>query len=208
MRTIFIEAKYKGTVRLDRRSISRLPKRVGLVSTIQFIDSLPEIQKQFKGAGKAIIGGQILGCDFRQAMSIRDHVDCFLYIGSGAFHPLGLAYETKKPVFVYHPFDNKLVKISEDELLRWQRRRKGAYLKFMASKVIGLIVSMKPGQHTPIAKLRRLEKKYPDKQFYYFIGDTIDLSELQNFPFIESWVNTACPRLSEDMAGFADISQL
>lgn len=40
--------------------------------------------------------------------------------------------------------------------------------------------------------------EYPNKKFYIFIADTIDYNQLNDFPFIEAWVNTACPRIEED----------
>ena len=45
----------------------------------------------------------------------------------------------------------------------------------------------------------KLEKKYPDKKFYTFVAETIDYAQLDNFNFIEAWINTACPRIEEDI---------
>ena len=43
-----------------------------------------------------------------------------------------------------------------------------------------------------------LLKKYPDKKFYFFVDNTISYGQLENFPFVEVWVNTACPRIGLD----------
>jgi diphthamide synthase subunit DPH2 len=51
-----------------------------------------------------------------------------------------------------------------------------------------------------VARVSELEKKYSDKKFYYFICDTLDFSELENFNFIECWLNTMCPRVIEDIS--------
>ena len=38
-------------------------------------------------------------------------------------------------------------------------------------------------------------KKKLDKKSYLFIADNINSSEFENFPDIQSWVNTSCPRM-------------
>jgi diphthamide biosynthesis enzyme Dph1/Dph2-like protein len=47
-------------------------------------------------------------------------------------------------------------------------------------------------------KAHDLERKYPDKKFYLLLFDTLDFAQLENFNFIECFVNTACPRISYD----------
>ena len=208
MKILFIEAKYKGKVNLGKDIIDKLPKRIGLVSTVQFVDNLSSIKKQLeKNNKKIIIGGQILGCDVSKADKIKNKVDYFLYIGTGSFHPLGLAYAINKPVFTYSPIDNTLEKISEKEIESYKKRRKGAYIKFLSAKNIGILVSTKPGQNQ-LKKALALKKKLKDKNCYIFIADTIDLNELENFPFIEAWVNTACPRIVEDKSGIINIDEI
>lgn len=208
MKTLFIEAKYKGEVKVDETTIDKLPKRIGLVSTVQFIGNLKSIKKELeKNNKKAIIAGQILGCDFLKAEKIKNKVDCFLYIGSGSFHPLGLAYTISKPVFVYNPLDNTLEKVSDNEIEKYKKRRKGAYLKFLTAENIGILVSTKTGQNQ-LKKALELKKRLKDKNCYIFTADTIDLNELENFPFIEAWVNTACPRIAEDKVGLINIEEI
>jgi len=41
-----------------------------------------------------------------------------------------------------------------------------------------------------------LEKQ--GKKAYIFIDNNLDLRHLENYPFIDSWVNTACPRIGTD----------
>jgi diphthamide biosynthesis enzyme Dph1/Dph2-like protein len=59
-------------------------------------------------------------------------------------------------------------------------------------------------------KINELKKKYKDKKFYMFAFDTLQASYLDNFPFIQCWVNTACPRIFEDfrekMANLEDLN--
>lgn len=196
MKTLFIEAKYKEEIILDKNIINKLPKRIGLVSTVQFTNQLKDIKKQLKnkkvfiGKGKQKYDGQILGCDYSAAESIKDKVDCFLYIGSGQFHPLGLK---SKKIFTFNPLTKEFKELTK-EIEIYKKRRKGAYLKFLSAKNIGIIISTKPGQYK-LKKAIELKKKLKNKNSYLFIADDININELENFPFIECWVNLACPRI-------------
>ena len=55
--------------------------------------------------------GQLLGCDATAALDIEENVDSFIYLGTGEFHPLHLAYDTEKPIWLANPL-TKTVKIS------------------------------------------------------------------------------------------------
>ena len=41
-----------------------------------------------------------------------------------------------------------------------------------------------------------LEKK--GKNAFIFVFDTLDANEMENFPFIDFWISTACPRIADD----------
>jgi len=198
MKTLFIEAKYDKPVQISEKIEEKLPSSLGLVSSIQFIDSLPLIKKQLKNK-KTIIGGQILGCNVKNAEKIKNNVDAFLYIGDGRFHPLGVALATKKPVYKFDPITQLFDKIDDIDIETYKNRKKGALLKFFNADTVGVLVSTKSGQYFDINQLVSLKKKYPQKKFYTFIADTIDYGQLENFPFIQTWVNTACPRIEEDI---------
>ncbi len=205
MKKIFLEARCKNKFLLDKDNIAVLPNNVGLCSSVQFLDSLEEIKTQIEEAGKKVElikgkhskhCGQILGCDVLQGLDKYD-VDCFLYIGDGLFHPKALLLKNEKDVFSYNPFTKEIKHISTQDIERLKKKEKAALVKFYSSKEIGVIVTTKPGQYN-MKKAQDLEEKYPDKKFYIFMCDTIDFIQLENFPFIECWVNTACPRISYD----------
>lgn len=198
METLFIEAKSTVDIRpVLEEALKLLPKKVGLVTTVQHKHKLNEIKKILEGNKiKAIIGGQILGCDVSAAKKIKNKVDAFLYIGSGEFHPLGVALETGKKVIIANPLTNEVSEIKKEDIENYKKRQKGALLRFLSSKEIGVLVSLKPGQKR-LKKAFELKKKLESKgkNCYIFIADTIDLNEFENFPFVECWVNTACPRI-------------
>jgi len=205
MKLMFVEARYKKKVIIGKY-ISKLPSKVGLITTIQFIGQIKEIKLQlekygkkiFLGKGKhTIYNGQVLGCDVQSAISISNKVDAFFYIGSGLFHPIAISLKTKKDVFTFNPLTEKFSKVDRKEAEKINKRKKGALIKFLSSKEIGVIVTTKPGQEQ-LKEAFELKNKFRDKNFYFLIFDTIDFNQLENFPFIECFVNTACPRIALD----------
>jgi len=202
---MFIEARSKTPVSF-KKTILKLPEKIGLVTTVQFIGQIKEVKsilekkdkKVFLGKGKhTAYQGQVLGCDVDAAISIEKKVDAFLYIGSGLFHPIAISLKTKKDVFTFNPLTNKFDKVDKKEVEKINKRKKGALIKFLSSKEIGVIVTTKPGQEQ-LKEAFELKKRFKDKNFYFLIFDTIDFNQLENFPFIECFVNTACPRIALD----------
>src|SRR3989338_5701322 len=198
MKTEFIEAKYKGKISLGKELVNKLPSRVGLASSVQFLDQLAAIKKNINKI-KIIIAGQILGCDVNNAEKIANEVDAFLYVGDGAFHPLAIALKINKPVYQYNPLNKEFRKIKDEEIAQYKKNQKVSYVKFLHADNVGIIISTKPGQYYPIEKtsslIKKLENRYKNKKFYTFICDNVDEREFENFNFIQAWVNTACPRI-------------
>ena len=212
MKTLFLESKYNGKIDFNNIEINKLPSRIGLITTVQFVDYLDSIKKYLNNKNKKIIigkgkqkyKGQILGCDTSSAENIKNKVDAFLYIGTGHFHPLIVGVKTGKDVFMFNPLNNEFKKLENNEIEDYKKRKKGALLKFLNANNFGILVSTKPGQYYGIERLNhliknQLNKKYKDKKFYIFMAETVDYRQLENFPFIEAWVNTACPRIEEDI---------
>jgi len=142
--------------------------------------------------------GQALGCDLFR-LEPANEIEAFLYIGTGEFHPKQLLMLEKKPVFVFNPESSKFYELDKAEVATIERKRKAAYAKFLSSDKIGVLVSVKPGQ-LELERALKLREKYKDKLFFFFVADTFDFGSLLNFPFIECFVNTACPRIGYDEA--------
>jgi 2-(3-amino-3-carboxypropyl)histidine synthase len=206
MKKIFIEAKYKGSIDASKIKADKLPAKLGLATSVQFVDFLDEIKEYLEDHGKKVLiekglqkyKGQILGCEQSAAVKLRAMVDAFLYIGDGAFHPIGIALKTGKEVFTFNPSNNDFSKVEKKEIEKIKMQRKAQLLKFHSSKEIGVIVSTKPGQNR-LEQARKLKDMFPDKNFYLILFDNVDYTQLENFNFIECWLNTACPRIEEDI---------
>lgn len=203
METLFIEAKSNIDF-VDALKEIKLKGKVGLVTTIQHLHKLKDVQKIIPDS---LLGGQILGCDVSAAMKIKDKVDFFLYIGSGEFHPMEVALKTGKEVVAFNPFTEKTSKITKKEIEAMKKKIKGKYLKFLAAEKIGILVSTKQGQYN-IRKALELQKKLK-KPSYILIFNTLTEKELENYPDIDIFVNTACPRIDfKRVINLEDISNI
>ncbi|MEM4282669.1 MAG: diphthamide synthesis protein [Candidatus Woesearchaeota archaeon] len=211
MRLLYLQAKVNGSIKIPDSELAKLPSKIGLVASIQHIDELPKLKKRIK---KAVIGGQVLGCRVDSAEKIASKVDGFLFVGSGEFHPIGIAIATGKPVYILDPLSPKkgLQKLSPERIERFLKKKKAAMLKFLHAKSVGLIISTKNGQRNikhAIALKELLDKN--SKETYLFLCDTLEFDQLANFPFIDCWVNAACPRIADersDMINAEDVLKL
>jgi len=186
MKTLFIHAKSKQDIKkvLDKVKIKG---KVGLITTIQFLDQVKKIKNK-----NFIFGGQILGCNIQNAEKIKNKVDSFLYIGSGKFHPITVALKLKKQVYIANPITNEFSKINKEEIIGLEKRKKGKLNKFYSSNSYGILVSTKKGQYN-LKKALKLNEKL--KNSYIFIFDNLDTNEFENFNMIDMWINTACSRI-------------
>ncbi len=203
MKTLFIHAHSTRKVKIPASVVKKLPKRVGIVASIQFANQVPAIVKQIPGS---VAGGQVLGCNAAMALRLVSKVDAFLFVGSGVFHPINVAIQCKKPVFCFNPYTSGFRELDRNEVLAYEKSRKGAVLKFLAAKRVGIIVSAKPGQKN-LQRALQLKKK-GDKEYFVFACDTFDFRYLEDFNFIDCWVNTACPRMDDQKAGIVNINDL
>lgn len=203
MDTLFIHAKSDDDVTLTDEAVKALSgKKIGIITSIQLLHAIKKVQAQLPGS---IVAGQVLGCNSYNAENIKDQVDAFLFVGSGDFHPIQVANRVGKPTYIYNLVSKELGQISKDDIDKFQKRKQGAILKFLHAKKVGIIVSTKIGQKN---FKRALELKKGDKEYHIFVTDTLNYAELENFPFIECWVNTSCPRIADEKEGLVNINDL
>lgn len=216
MDVLFLDAPYTGKVELCQETLRYLQKKkfkkIALYASVQFCHQLSTVRKQLEQAKISVITtktdrahmpGQLLGCDsYHQSLHLDQNIDCFLYVGDGKFHPLALVYAQKdvpvfKEVVCDDPLRHDLQVLGLDEIQAILLKYKAALMRFLSSKNIGIIITIKPGQEQ-LKPSFAVEQKYADKKFYYFIDNTISFDQLENFNFIDVWINTACPRIGFD----------
>lgn len=203
MKILFIPAKIKDNINRARIELlsSKLPKNIAIAYSIQYENLAKEIKIILSKNHKITSLTQILGCS---KPKFNKFTNAILLIGSGRFHAISLALETGLPIYILKK--ESLEKVSEEEVKKIEKIQKASYLKFLNAKNIGIIISLKPGQE----KFKRaldLTKKFKNKKYYLFLANNINSNEFENYK-IDSWVNTACPRLDMDSNSLINISKL
>ncbi len=198
-------------IQIDAEKISAmvLPKlskfkKIGLLTTVQHVGQLDELRQELERAGKTVLvgkgvrtryPGQVLGCDFGAAKSIEAKVDCFVYFGGGLFHALA---DVGKPLLRADPFSGK-VGWMDEELAKARSRRKGAMNALAVAKKVGILVSTKIGQkNTRGALVIKKELEEVGKICLLLVANKLEFNGLANFGSFDCFVNTACPRISDD----------
>jgi 2-(3-amino-3-carboxypropyl)histidine synthase len=182
MKTLFIPAKSK--IKLNKSNLKGLPKDLALVYSIQY----KEIAEQIKKILKPIAFTQVLGCS---KPKFPKQTKAILLIGDGKFHAKSLAFETKLPTYIYN--NRTIEKITKKDTEQMEQNQKASYMKYLHADNIGLLISTKPGQQNLKRAIQFKNKS--KKKTYLFIENNLNTTEFENFPQIESWINTACPRM-------------
>jgi len=209
---IYIEAKAEVSLRTAvEKALPLLEpwRRIGLATTVQHVDMLGEAREQLLKAGKSVTlgdagrslyGGQVIGCDYSNAQAVMKEVDAFLFIGGGKFHAIGVALATSKPTVVADPHERRAYSVDAD-VQKIIRQRWISIQKARESERIGVIIGLKSGQ-------RWLEKALQVRDKLEKVGKKTTLlairevtpEALMEFPTLNAYVNTACPRISLDDA--------
>ena len=218
MQVMFLDAPYAGSVELVDDVITYLNekgyKTIGLYASVQFVNNLEKIRETLEKnnitvvtskADRTHVKGQLLGCDkYHNSLNLEEEIDCYLYVGDGKFHPLALVYGQKdvekgsvKEIIVNDPIQKKMSLMGFGEIIGILKKYKSSLIKFLSSDVVGVMHTIKPGQEQFRPSLA-LEEKYLHKKFYHFIDNVVSFDQLENFNFIDVWVNTACPRVGFD----------
>jgi len=174
---------------------------VCVVSTVQHIHMLKDAISVISQHGKnAVTGkspmlryaGQVLGCDFSAAKVPCDEI---LFIGSGSFHPAGLALYTGMRVVAADPFTNRLrIFYGEEE----RKKRYLAVARALDATTFGIIIGMKSGQCN-LSEARRLKEGAIRRGLNAYLIAMDEITEERLLACeADAFVNTACPRLAED----------
>ncbi len=190
-----------------RKAADTLPKRVGLLATVQYLGLIPRTKTVLEECGKEVyVGegdgrifhpGQVLGCNFSAAESIADKVDGYLYLGEGDFHPLAAAFGVKKMMMVMNPLTGETRSV-EDAKERMLRKRFAAIESARSAQSFLILVCTKTGQdRSGIADSIFKTIKNNGKQAYKLVINEIGPDALLSYN-VDAYINTACPRIAMD----------
>jgi 2-(3-amino-3-carboxypropyl)histidine synthase len=207
--TFFVEMREPGgnpAALADLLDTRRVPRRLGIVASVQHLDLVPLLTQELGRRGYEVREGQgdrrlayavqALGCNYTGAESIASDVDAFLFVGTGRFHPIGLAFAVDRPVWSLDPLQNTLEPpIDRAELIG---RRLLAVAAARDARRWGILVSTFGGQNrspTALALQERARAKGREAELLMF--DRLDPRDLEGRAF-DAYVNTACPRIALD----------
>jgi 2-(3-amino-3-carboxypropyl)histidine synthase len=224
---MLIDAKYNGKeILLGKGILDHIKKKkygtIALYASVQFTHLLDLAIRQLESNDITVISSkparademcQLLGCaTYKEALRLDKMPDAFLYIGDGMFHPRALVLAQKdekrfREIIVHDPISNRMKLIGKEDCEQIFRKYHGALTKFLMSERIGVIISVKPGQQQ-VSISKKMRELFPDKKIYLFADSTIDYSHLEDFNFIQAWVNSACPRIGFDDAANLPLSMI
>ena len=211
--TIYVEARASVTVDVTvEKALELLSKysKIGLATSVQHLQMLNGARELLVRAGKTVIigdalrmgyAGQVIGCDYSNVKSIANEVEAYLFVGGGMFHALGIALSTSKPTVIADPYDNRAYSIDE-EAQKLLKAHWACIEQAQHAKTFGVLVGLKPGQKRldEALKIKALVEKH-GKTAYLLAIREVTPEALLEFPTIDAYVNTACPRISLDAPG-------
>ena len=206
--TIYVEARATITVEgAVERALPLLEKwsRIGLATTVQHVQALDGVRELLLRAGKTVLigdagrmnyPGQIIGCDYSNVKSIAGDVEAFLFVGGGRFHALGIALATSKPTIVADPYEKRAYSVNE-EVQKILKQRWASIEETRKAKTFAVFLGLKSGQ-TKFDEALSIKEKLEEngKIVYLFAVREVTPEVLMEFPTVDAYVNTACPRIS------------
>ncbi len=179
-------------------------KKIGLITGVQFVKAMNKVKEYLEKNGKEIFvhktlkyPGQVLGCCVYSAEVIEDKVDCFLYVGAGKFHPLGVAIKVDKPIFSLDLEKNEIISL-EKERMKYLKKKAWHENQLKEAKSVGILVSWKKGQNR-IDEARKLKKdlEEKDKEVTILAFDRVTKEKMEGLKF-DVLVNMICPRFDDE----------
>jgi len=151
-------------------------------------------------AGKLKYAGQVTGCNYSNATAIMKDVDAFLFVGGGRFHALGVALATSKHTVVADPYEQRAFSVN-NEVQMVLKQRWASIHEAQKAKCFGVLIGLKSGQkRTDVAMQVREKLEKKGKKVTLLTMREVTPEALMQFPTVDSFVNTACPRIALDHA--------
>ena len=203
-KVVYVEARMRADVREVVEGAADLlsARRVGVVTTVQHAHKISEFLEVLMGrgiegvvrpGGRTRYPGQVLGCNYEAARNAD--VDEYLFVGTGRFHPLGVALATGKRTVAADPVTGKVSVIDAAQMLK---RRYGAIARAGDAERIAVIVSKKPGQRRMelARRMISLGEEHGKRMVLVYL-DRMEPDALVNLG-VDAAVCTACPRIALD----------
>lgn len=207
--TYFVEMRHDGgdpAVLAHLIHAAGLPARLGVVASVQHLDLVLPLNVALKGLGHRLVSGtgdrrlsypaQALGCNYTSAESLKGSVDAYLFLGTGRFHPLGLAFAVDRPVWSLDPLQRTLEPPLDRAALI--RKRQLLVARCFDAHRWGILVSSFQGQYrnaTAMALQQRAQTHGREAELLVF--GRLDPADLEGRA-LDAYVNTACPRIALD----------
>jgi 2-(3-amino-3-carboxypropyl)histidine synthase len=185
---------------------AHLPRRLGLVASVQHLDLVPALSEELGRHGFAVRVGrgdrrlayaaQALGCNYTGAEAVEADVEGFLFVGTGMFHPIGLAFAVDRPVWSLDPLQGTIEPpIDRGALIR---RRQLTVAIARDARRWGILVSTFGGQNrSPTALALQERARARGREAEILVFDRLDPRDLEGRA-LDAYVNTACPRIALD----------
>ena len=185
---------------------SGVPERLGLVASIQHIDLAEPLAQALRTKGYAVeiaagdqrlaYAAQALGCNYTGAEATSARVDAFVFIGTGRFHPVGLAFAVDRPVYSVDPVQGQLEPpIDRAALIRG---RQLLVAQCFDARRFGVLVSSFVGQdRSGMAQVLVRKIREHGRTAELLLFGRLDPQDLVGRD-LDAYVNTACPRIALD----------
>jgi 2-(3-amino-3-carboxypropyl)histidine synthase len=211
--TVYVETR--ASVPVDEAVKKALPllkgyRKIGLATSVQHLQTLDRAKKILEDAGKVVLvgdagqlayAGQVLGCNYSNVAAVAGEAEAFLFLGGGLFHALGIALATGKPTFIADPYDDRAYPIGE-QAQKTLKQRFAIIQQAKKAAVFGVLVGLKPGQrHLETALAVKTQAQEKGKTAIVLAAREVTPEVLLEFPQIDAYVNTACPRVSLEAPG-------
>nr|NVI70969.1 putative diphthamide biosynthesis protein 1 [Cucujiformia] len=182
----------------------KVPKKLALVSTVQFLTTLHGVTNKLIELGYEVIlpqskplsAGEILGCT---APILNSCTDAIIYLGDGRFHLESIMIANPKiNSYRYDPYKKEFTQEYYEHNLMNTIRKKCVDDSISSGK-FGVIMGTL-GRQGNSSVVEHLRKRLVDnnKKVAVILLSEIFPKKLELFPQLDSFVQIACPRLSID----------
>ncbi len=178
-------------------------EKIGIVTLTQHLHKLPDMKKAVRELGKTPVTypgnervreAQVLGCSFDSTLEVKK-ADSLLFIGSGKFHPQGVANAVGTEIIQGNPYNGEVTTVKPGQWMKEKEIRKD---KARNAKTFALITTKHPGQiDTPLLKETKKTLREKGKKVYEVKMTEITPNKVNYLPF-DAFVINACPRIVLD----------